>query len=200
MMKLANNYIICLLLLFVTGSCYGQIPSKEAQIRSAVMGAPEDLRDGAKVLGYDSDGNLVTLRPGKNELICIADNPNSDGFNAACYHVDLEPFMARGRELRKNGLSPNEIFDAREKEVQAGTLKMPESPTTLHIYYGSSDILNDETGEVTGGNYRAVVYIPYATGASTGLPLKPEVAGGPWLMDPGTHRAHIMITPIKKDN
>lgn len=199
-MKLMNNVLLTLLLLFLFSLTYGQVPSKEAQIKSAVLSAPEDLREGAKILGFGEDGKLITLRAGTNELVCLADDPNSNGFNAACYHVDLEPFMSRGRALRSEGLSMKEIFDTREKEVQAGTLKMPESPTTLHIYYGSSDILNTETGEVAGGNYRAVVYIPYATAASTGLPLTPEVPGGPWLMDPGTHRAHIMITPPKKDN
>jgi len=44
-----------------------------------------------------------------------------------------------------------------------------------------------------------VVYIPWATAASTGLPIKPEAPGMPWIMDPGTHRAHIMINPISKD-
>src|SRR5690606_40281405 len=56
---------------------------------------------------------------------------------------------------------------------------------------------NTETGEVTNGYLRYVVYIPYATAESTGLPLKPDVPGMPWIMDPGTHRAHIMINPAK---
>jgi len=43
-----------------------------------------------------------------------------------------------------------------------------------------------------------VVYIPWATAASTGLPIKPAAPGMPWIMDPGTHRAHIMITPPVK--
>ena len=44
---------------------------------------------------------------------------------------------------------------------------------------------------------RWVVYIPYATAESTGLPLKPLVSGGPWIMFPDTYRAHIMISPPK---
>jgi hypothetical protein len=50
-------------------------------------------------------------------------------------------------------------------------------------------------GEVTDLYTRYVVYIPYATPETTGIPLAPLSAGGPWLMDPGTHRAHIMIDP-----
>ena len=32
---------------------------------------------------------------------------------------------------------------------------------------------------------------------TTGIPLAPLTPGGPWIMDPGTHRAHIMINPPK---
>ena len=34
-----------------------------------------------------------------------------------------------------------------------------------------------------------------ATAETTGLPTKPHVKGMPWIMDPGTHRAHIMVGP-----
>jgi len=45
------------------------------------------------------------------------------------------------------------------------------------------------------GKLRYVIYIPFATPESTGLPLSPEIPGGPWIMDSGTHRAHIMLNP-----
>ena len=98
------------------------IPSAEIQIAGAVMAAPEEMRSGARVLGYDPNGNFVELRTGTNEMVCVADDPNIEGFNVACYHKDLEPFMARGRELREQGKSFKEIFDAREEEVKSGKL------------------------------------------------------------------------------
>lgn len=199
-MKSSNKVLLGFLItLFSVASC-AQVPSDEVQIKNALLSAPEDLKDNATVYGFDSKGNMITLRIGTNKLICITDDPNQDAFNSACYHKDLEPFMVRGRELRAEGMGRKDIFDTREKEVQAGTLKMPDNPTTLHIYSGAQEIIDVETGLADNGNYRAVVYIPYATGESTGLPIRPEVVGGPWLMDPGTHRAHIMITPPKKDN
>ena len=166
----------------------------EDQIAGAVMAAPENLRADATVKGYDASGTLVTIRKGPNMLICLADNPNKKGFNSACYHKDLEPFMARSRELRAAGKNNGEIFAIKEKEVQEGQLKMPEIPTTLHILSGPDGVYNKATGKVDHVNYRYVVYIPYATEESSGLPLKPVVNGGPWLMNPGTHRAHIMIS------
>lgn len=86
-----------ILLLVIVHASIAQIPSVEVQIKTAVLAAPEDKRDGAMVYGYNSKGEFVVLRKGTNELVCLTDDPNSPGFNVSCYHKDLEPFMARGR-------------------------------------------------------------------------------------------------------
>lgn len=171
------------------------IPNKDLQIATAVMALQEGDRAGAMVYGYDSEGNVVKLREGTNKMVCLADNPKQEGFQIASYHINLEPFMARGRALKAEGKNPKEVFDTREKEAKEGSLKMPETPSTLQLVYGKEGKYNTETGELENTNYRSVVYIPWATAESTGLPLEPIIPGAAWLMDPGTHRAHIMITP-----
>ena len=176
-----------------------QVPSSEIQIKIAVLAAPEDKRAGAMVYGYDAKGEFIILRKGTNELVCIADNPKQEGLSVSCYHKDLEPFMARGRELKAAGKTFQEIFDIREAEAKSGKLVMPMQASNLQVYSATADAYNATTGEVTKGKFRYVVYIPWATAASTGLPTKPEVPGMPWIMDPGTHRAHIMIDPPLKD-
>lgn len=192
-------FLLPLLLLAFSSLAQSQVPSKESQLRSAVLAAPAEKRAEATVYGYSPKGKLILLRQGTNELVCLGDNPNQEGFSASCYHLDLEPFMRRGRELKEQGKGYQEIFDTREEEVKSGQLKMPEEPSTLFVYSAPAEAYNTQTGEVKKGNFRYVVYIPYATAESTGLPLKPEVPGMPWIMDPGTHRAHIMITPPAKE-
>lgn len=189
-----KNSILCLFLALGTNA-FAQILSSDIQIKGALLAAPGD-DEGVKVYGYNEKHEFIVLRQGTNELVCIADDPAQEGFSAACYHKDLDPFMARGRDLKKLGKSPKEIMDMREAEVKAGTLVMPKQPTTLYVYYAPAADYNAATGEVKKGTFRYVVYIPYATAESTGLPLKPEAPGMPWLMDPGTHRAHIMISPV----
>lgn len=154
---------------------------------------------GARVYGYDAQGEFVLLRTGTNELVCLADNPKQEGLSVSCYHKDLEPFMARGRELKAAGKTFQEIFDIREAEAKSGKLVMPKQASNLQVYSAPAEAYNPVTGEVTKGKFRYVVYIPWATSESTGLPTKPETAGMPWIMDPGTHRAHIMIDPPSKD-
>lgn len=187
---------ISLLFVFSSGCAQDNIPSQEDQIGGALMAAPEDVREGAAVYGYDRNGEFIRLKEGTNELICIADDPQKEGFQSVCYHQSLKPFMDRGRALKAEGKSAQEIFDTREAEAKAGTLKMPENPATLHLLEGGPESgYNSETGEVDSAFYRYVVYIPWATAESTGLPTMPMAQGAPWIMDPGTHRAHIMITP-----
>lgn len=178
------------------GMLTGQdIPSKDVQIATAVLAAPEALREQAMVYGYSGKGEFVVLRKGSNEMVCLADDPKQPGLNVSCYHKDLEPFMARGRDLKKEGKSFQEIFDIREEEVKSKKLVMPSQPTTLFVFSANDESFDRTTGVVKDGNLRYVVYIPWATAESTGLPLKPEAPGMPWIMDPGTHRAHIMINP-----
>lgn len=178
---------------------FAQLPSVEAQIKAALWAAPADKRADAAVYGYDANGKQVLLRKGKNELVCIGDDPKVAGLNVSCYHKDLEPFMARGRELKAQGKSFKEIFDIREAEAKSGKLKMPKQAANMQVFTATAENFNAATGEVVKGNYRYVVYIPWATAASTGLPTKPEAPGMPWIMDPGTHRAHIMIDPPSKN-
>lgn len=180
-------------------TAFTQIPPTEIQIKTALLAAPEDKRAGAMVYGYDAKGEFVMLRKGTNEIICLADNPNQKGLSVSCYHKDLEPFMARGRELKAAGKTTQEIFDIREAEAKSGKLKMPKQASNLQVYSAPDEAYNASTGEVSKGSFRYVVYIPWATAASTGLPIKPEAPGMPWIMNPGTHRAHIMIDPVSKD-
>jgi hypothetical protein len=172
------------------------VPPAEEQIAAAVQAAPEEMRAGAAVLGYQADGKLVELRKGTNELICLADDPKDTRFSVACYHKDLEPFMARGRELTAQGIKGNDRNDKyRWKEIREGKLKMPKEPRMLYVLSGKG--WEAASGKVVEGSLRWVIYVPYATGQSTGLSTKPK-RGEPWLMDEGTPGAHIMISPPAK--
>lgn len=196
-MKYISLPAAMVLLMFTSFAQVSSVPSKEVQIKSAVLAAPADKRDSATVYGFDEKGELKILREGLNEMYCIADDPSQKGFSVAAYHRDLHPFMQRGRELRKMGKKGQEIFDAREKEAKSGALILPKQPTTLYVFTANDTDFNQQTGEVKNGYVRYVVYIPYATAESTGLTEKPASPGMPWIMHPGTHGAHIMINPPK---
>src|SRR5205823_8611957 len=171
------------------------VPSPEVQIAAATLAAPADLREGAAVLGYNAHGELIKLRQGKNELICVANDPSSNSFSVACYHRDLDPYMARGRELLAQKVTGQKRNEIRWKEVAEGKLSIPREARTLYILTGTG--CDSSSGKVTDVYLRWVIYLPFATPESTGLSTKASESA-PWLMFPGTPGAHIMINPPKK--
>ena len=110
-----NQILIPLLLCLF--SCTGQdIPNEEFQLRTATLAAPEHKRAEATIMGFNNSGEVIILKKGSNDFICIADDPKKEGFSVAAYHNSLDPFMVRGRELKKQGLNAKEVFDKREEK------------------------------------------------------------------------------------
>ena len=167
------------------------LPPVAQQIAAAVTALPDELRAGAGVLGYSAPGKLVSLREGKNDMICLAPDPAQKNFHSACYHKAMEPFMSRGRQLREQGVKGPQVDTVRFAEVKSGKLQMPSHPTMLYQIFGGT--FNPETEKVAGGSWLYVTYIPFATPATTGLSSKPSEKG-PWIMFPGTPKAHIMFS------
>ncbi len=170
-----------------------QVSNAEEQIAGAVLPAPEDAREAVTVLGYTDDGALVTLREGTNDLVCLADKPGDEQFHASCYHASLEPYMARGRELRAEGITGQESFRIRHEEADAGKLQMPAQPAAVYNVTAALEGFDPATARVT----LYALYMPYATQANTGISEVPGPPGTPWIMRAGTPSAHVMIVPPK---
>lgn len=169
------------------------IPSGNSQIAAAVLALPEKMREGAGVLGYKTAGKLELLRPAKNGMLCLADDPAEAQFHVSCYHESMDPFMARGRQLREEGVKGAQVDTVRFAEVKSGKIKMPTAPASLYQIFGEPGSYDPASGKVANGRSLFVVYIPFATEKSTGLSTVPS-ASSPWLMLPGTPKAHIMFS------
>ena len=167
------------------------IAPKDQQIAAAVLPLPPEMRPTARVLGYGADGKLTTLREGKG-MVCLARDPKAPRFHVACYAESMEPFMARGRALRAEGVtSAAEVDTVRFREAKSGKLALPKFPAAL--YSLTDGDFDPRTGTAPGARHLYVVYIPYATSESTGLSTKPH-GSQPCIMFPGTPKAHIMFT------
>jgi hypothetical protein len=169
-------------------------PAPEAeQIAAAVLPLPAEFRATARVMGYRA-GNprLVTIRQGAGPFVCLATDPAVERFHVACYHSSLEPFMERGRSLRASGTTGEKVDTVRFAEVKSGKLVMPKQPAALYSLSGGT--FDAAAGAIPGATPLFVIYIPGATAESTGLSAKPQ-QGAPWIMFPGTPKAHIMLVP-----
>jgi hypothetical protein len=170
-------------------------PPAAQQIAAAVLPLPPEFRADAKVLGYQASAHqLVTLRAGKGPFTCLADDPAAKEFHVACYHQSMEPFMARGRALRASGVTGDRVDSMRFAEVRAGKLAMPKQAAAMYQLFGPPDAFDASTGTAAKAQSLYVVYMPGATTTSTGLSAKPA-EGTPWIMFPGTPKAHIMLQP-----
>jgi hypothetical protein len=163
------------------------------QIAVAVTPLPKEFRDSATVLGYGADGKLQQLREGSGAMVCLAPDPARERIQAACYHRSLEAFMARGRQLRAEGLKADQVDSVRFAEVSSGRLGFPLHPALLYSITGDAGSYDAATGTIKGRSL-FVVYVKNATAATTGLPAQPT-PGMPWIMHPGTVKAHIMFVP-----
>ncbi len=189
---LARNTIALSLLASALSAQAPTPPAPEQQIAAAVSALPAEERAGATVLGYDAAGKLVTLRKGTGGMTCLGHNPKDETFHVACYHNVMEPFMARGRALRESGVTDPQVDSVRFREVRQGRLPLPKGPAVMYQYFGGS--FDAATGQVSGARPLYVIYIPFATAKSTGLSAKPSPTA-PWIMFPGTPKAHVMFTP-----
>lgn len=169
--------------------------TEEQQIASAVLPLPAEFRTDAQVLGYRGGSRtLATLRAGSGPFTCLASDPSATRFHVACYHRSLEPFMARGRSLRSEGVTGEKVDTVRFAEVKSGKLPMPKEPAALYSLTGGPGSFDAATMTVKGARPLFVIYIPGSTAASTGLSARPQ-ENAPWIMYPGTPKAHIMLVP-----
>lgn len=191
-MRLVN--LAAMILCLPAAACGQKGMPAEQQIALAVLPLPKDFRATATVLGYDASGKLVTLRKGTGTMICLMSNPKLPTFNPACYQNSMEPFMARGRELRASGVTGGGVDSVRFAEAISGKLPVPKQSAALWAMDGPMSGVDAKAGTVTAAiKLRYSVYMPFATAVSSGLPDQP-IANGPWLMDAGTPKAHIMFT------
>lgn len=102
------------------------------------------------------------------QQIAAAVLPLPADVHVACYHDGLEPFMARGRALRAQGVTGSEIDSVRFREVRSGTLSMPAHGTLYSLTRPKAGY-DAATNALTGPRPLAVIYVPGATPESLGL-------------------------------
>ena len=160
------------------------------QIAAAVLPLPAEARRRAKVLGYGAAGKLTTLRKGTG-MVCLAHDPKSRAVpRLVLSRVDGAVHGSRSRAAH-SGTTGTQVDSVRFGEVKSGTLKMPNHPASLYSLTGGN--FDPETQTVPGARRLYVVYIPYATGASTGLA---EASAGNAAVDhvpgdaEGAHHVH----------
>ena len=118
------------------------------QIAAAVSAAPAELRDGAAVLGLRREQEAREAARGhERHGLPRPNDPSGEQFHVACYHKLLEPFMARGRSLRAEGVKGPQVDTVRFKEIKSGKLRYAVHAVCAVHAHGSADELRPGNGE-----------------------------------------------------
>ena len=114
------------------------------------------------------------LREGSSSITCRADDPSVRAWIVHCYPEELEAFVARSEELRKEDVDTPERIKTLTAEISSGTIQLPDIAV---IYARQGNSVDTASGVV-------IAHVPNATGRSTGLPTLPT-RGSPWLAETG---------------
>ena len=177
--------LIAIVGISIAASSAAEQKSSEQQIAETLRALPEALRDGAAVIGYDSNGESTVLRAGSNEMICWADDPNlSDArgrFYVNCFPKSLEAFENRRSELSVD--TEEALWKILDAEVKSGKLNVPKFAVRYTLRAHSAE----------AALHLTVIHMPYATAETLdGISTEPSNTR-PWLMSADTVGAHIML-------
>lgn len=170
-----------------------------APLESATLPLPPELRASASIVSIDKTGKVTTLRERTGKMVCIADQPGDDVFDARCYRHDFIPYLYRSVQLGAEGLSEKQIEARIEKEIKAGTFRMKMTASAGYRMYGPISALTGNGTSWTSKMSRwQSIHIPRPTAEDMGLVTenKPPM---PYVMSSGGLWAHVMINSPADD-
>lgn len=161
--------------------------STQELIAQAIRPLPEDLRAGATVFRYDpATGERVVLRQGNNHVEC---RPKDEEGFTRCTPTANASRSDLSEKLRAQGLSDDEVSAALAEAERKGEINP-------RIFGSLSYRLYDEPDRI---QLLWIVSVPNATPEQLGMPTGAQRdnalagKGTPWMMNPGTPGAHLMI-------
>ena len=184
-MRLTPLLAAAVVAMSASGSLLAQ--SDQALIAQAVRPLPEDLRADATVYRYDpGTGERIVLRQGSNQVEC---RPKDEEGFTRCSPTANASRSDMSAKLRAQGMSDEDI---------AATLVSAEARGLIRprIFGALSYRLYDEPDRI---QLLWIISVPDATPEQLGMPTGSQRdnslagRGTPWMMNPGTSGAHLMI-------
>ena len=157
--------------------------ASQADVDTALIAAPANLKDQATVVKWKPDLTYDTLRKGTNRLVCYDRSgfPEQQPFSVEC--TSLANLDRVAQNLKAEALGDRMKTQAMLEEMEKnGTRAKPEFGSVWYHQMGpDKDHLRAHM----------TIAVPGATTASMGLPDNPK-EGGVWIMNAGTTTAHLM--------
>ncbi|MEL1249924.1 hypothetical protein [Aurantiacibacter gilvus] len=162
-------------------------------LESATLPLPTALRDDATIVSLDEDAAVRVLREGDGIMVCMADPPGDDRFDARCYHREFITYIYRLRQLRALGVERSAIDLQIAEEMEAGTLHVTMAPTAGYRMIGPLTSLTEDATAWTDEMDRwQSLHIPRAIAENMGVITESE-GNMPYVMASGELWSHVMI-------
>lgn len=184
-LRLTTLLSAAILMTCASGSLLAQ--STEELIAQAVRPLPEDLRAEATVYRYDpATGDRIVLRQGSNQVEC---RPKDEEGFTRCTPTANASRSDMSAKLRAQGMSDEDVDATLETAATRGLVNP-------RIFGSLSYRLFDEPDRI---QLLWIISVPNATPEQLGMPTGSQRdnalagRGTPWMMNPGTPGAHLMI-------
>jgi hypothetical protein len=175
---------IALIAVAATFVATGAWAQSQADIDTALLAAPANMKDGAMVIKWKPDYTYDVLRKGTNKLVCFDKSglPGQQAFSIECTSQANLPRVAQNLkfEAEPDRAKRTAMIAAADKD--GSRIKAEYGSVWFHLMGASKD----------AARTHKTIALPGATAASTGLPDNGN-AGGAWVMQAGTSEAHLMV-------
>ena len=158
--------------------------ASQADVDTALLAAPANLKDQATVIKWKPDQTYTTLRKGTNRLVCFDRSgfPLMQPFSVECTSIANLDRVAQNMKAEATGDKAKSEAMLADMEKNGTRVKPEYGSVWFHLSGPDKD--HPRT--------HMTVALPGATTASTGLPDKAG-SGGAWIMNAGTSTAHLMV-------
>ena len=158
--------------------------ASQADVDTALLAAPPNLKDQATVIKWKPDQTYTTLRKGTNRLVCFDRSgfPLQQPFSVEC--TSLGNLDRVAQNMKTEALGDRAKAQAAFEELEKNGMRVkPEFGSVFWHVQGP---------DRERARPHMTVAVPGATMATLGLPENGR-GGTAWIMNAGTTTAHIMV-------
>ena len=159
--------------------------SVDQQIAAAVLAAPDNLKDEAAVVTFDSNGLIDVIREGSNGLMCwdSSNEPGRQGnWTSQCTSELNRARVQQNHQFSHRAATPEDIQALFDEAELDGSREVGAYGTMYYHWRGDAE---------TGGSHTNIA-VPFATEENSGIP-EGRRSDAMWIMGAGSSGAHLMI-------
>jgi hypothetical protein len=172
---------------------------RDQEVALARSAAPPSISTHARVFVL-TDTGFVLAEPGPpggdSQVACVVGRSWRHSLEPHCFDAEgaatVLPLELRRTTMRHLGHSEEEIEGELAAGLASGRFRLPSRPAMTYMMSEAQILYNDDGRRVGAWRPHLMIYYPYLTDASVGLPSTPEMQVG-MVTQPGTPGSSLMI-------